>query len=189
MTRSDHRNVARPLPLRVEDFFTLDDSGAFEGYGKTELLDGGVVYINAQHRPHARCKAALYDGLRDALRAMNSPLSVLIEASVTMPPHDAPEPDLVLTSEPDGPGPVPLASVALIVEVSDATLASDLGTKATIYARHDVPEYWVADIAGKRIVQHSQPTAQGYGNRSDVAFGAVIEAATVAGLKVATDTL
>ena len=189
MTRSDHRNVARPLPLRVEDFFTLDDSGAFEGYGKTELLDGGVVYINAQHRPHARCKAALYDGLRDALRAMDSPLSVLIEASVAMPPHDAPEPDLVLTSEPDGPGPVPLASVALIVEVSDATLASDLGTKATIYARHDVPEYWVADIAGKRIVQHSQPTAQGYGNRSDVAFGAVIEAATVAGLKVATDTL
>ena len=189
MTQGDHRNVARPLPLRVEDFFRLDESGAFEGYGKTELLDGGVVYMNAQHRPHARCKAALYDGLRDALRGLDSPLSVMIEASVAMPPHDAPEPDLVLTSEPDGLGPVPLATVALIVEVSDATLAGDLGAKATIYARHGVPEYWVADIAGKRIIQHSQPSLHGYAIRRDVAFGDAIEAVTVAGLAVATDGL
>ena len=189
MTQSDHRNVARPLPLRVEDFFTLDESGAFEGYGKTELLDGGVVYMNAQHRPHARCKAALYDALRDALRAMDSALSVMIEASVAMPPHDAPEPDLLLTSEPDGPGPVPLDSVALIVEVSDATLSGDLGAKAQIYARHGVSEYWVADIAGKRIVQHSQPSPQGYADRCEVAFGDTIEALTIAGLNVPTDQL
>ena len=189
MTGADHRNVVRPLPLRVEDFFLLDASGAFEGYGKTELLDGGVVYVNAQHRPHARCKTALYDALRDSLRSLGSPLVVLIEATIAMPPHDAPEPDLVLTSEPDGEGPVPLSSVALIVEVSDTTLEGDMGTKAAIYARHEVPEYWVADLAGRHIVQMWNPAQDGYADRREVPFGARIEAVTIAGLGATTGGL
>ena len=189
MTGSDHRNVVRPLPLRIEDFFQLDRGGAFEGYGKTELLDGGVVYMNAQHRPHARCKTALYDRLRDALRAQGSSLSVLIEATIAMPPHDAPEPDLVLTDEPDGAGPVPLRSVALIIEVADTTLTGDLGAKAAIYARHGIPEYWVVDLTGRRIIQHSRPGTQGFANTRDINFGAPIEAITLVGLKVPTDGL
>ncbi len=52
-----------------------------------------------------------------------------------MPPHSAPEPDLTLTSEPDGDGPVPLGSVALIVEISDATLRHDLGVKQEVYGK------------------------------------------------------
>ena len=32
--------VPLPVKLRVEDYLLLDGSGAFDGYGKTELLDG-----------------------------------------------------------------------------------------------------------------------------------------------------
>ena len=57
--------VPLPVKLRVEDYLLLDGSGAFDGYGKTELLDGEVVYMNAQHRPHARIKSRLF-GLQSA---------------------------------------------------------------------------------------------------------------------------
>lgn len=189
MTALEPRNIVRPLPLRVDDFLLLNDTGAFADYGKTELIDGGIVYMNAQHRPHARVKANLYRALCNALEAAKSPFTALIEVTVSMPPHNAPEPDIVLTNEPEGEGPVPLSSIALIVEVSDTTLKGDLGIKQHVYARHGVPEYWVADVEGRVIHQMWGPSGEGYAERREHAFGAVIEVATLAGALVATGGL
>jgi len=182
-------NVPTRFKLRVEDYLSLDRDGAFEGYGKTELIDGEVTYMNAQHRPHALAKMALYDALRDSLRTAGSALHVMVEASVAWAPVDVPEPDLLLTSEPRGPGPVPGASVSLVVEIADATLRSDLGRKAAIYARHGVPEYWVIDVNSRTIHQLWSPAGGAYGNHVQYQFGIVVTAATIDGLTVLTDHL
>lgn len=175
-----------PVKLRVEDYLLLDGSGAFDGYAKTELIDGKLFFMHAQHRPHSRIKTELGYRMREALAAAESPLALLIEPSVAAPPHDVPEPDIVVTSEPRGEGPVPLASVALIVEVSDASLDFDLGPKALLYARHKVPEYWVVDVKGRQIHQLWAPREQAYTERRLVAFGEPIASATIAGLTVET---
>jgi Uma2 family endonuclease len=178
-----------PLKLRVEDYLLLDASGAFASYQKTELIEGEVYFVNAQHRPHALAKAELYDALRDALRTLASPLRPLTEASVALSEHDAPEPDIVLTSEPRGEGLIPLHSVALVVEIADTTLGSDMKRKAMIYARAGVPEYWVADVTAKVIHQMWAPEGEAYAERREVAFGGRVEAATVSGLTVETGGL
>lgn len=182
-------NVPTRVKLRVEDYLSLDRDGAFEAYGKTELIDGEVTYMNAQHRPHALAKMALYDALRNGLRVAGATLHVMVEASVTWPPVDVPEPDLLLTSEPRGPGPVPGTSVALVIEIADATLRSDLGRKAAIYARHGVPEYWVVDV-NCRIIHQLWSAADGsYGDHVQHRFGAIVTAATIDRLAVVTDQL
>jgi Uma2 family endonuclease len=186
MTQLEPLNSFRPLPLRVEDFVLLNDSGAFVDYGKTELINGAVVFMNSQHRPHARIKMHLYNALHDALKQMGSPYTVFAEATVSMPPHNAPEPDLVLTNEPDGEGPIPLESVVLIAEVSDATLATDLGVKARIYGQNAIPEYWVADVQARIIYQHSVPVADGYAVVMQHAFGADLMSVALAGLTIST---
>ncbi len=175
-----------PLPYRltVEDFFRLDAAGAFEGYGKTELIRGEVFYMNAQHRPHARMKGQLHLELVQALSKLKTGLDVLIEATVSMPPHSAPEPDLILTSEPDGEGPVPIASVRLLVEIADSTQKNDLKVKAGLYAENGVPEYWVVDLKAKRVHRMWSPGADGYAERDEAALGGRIESATIAGLAV-----
>lgn len=180
-------NVLRTLPLRVEDFLLLNDTGAFEGYGKTELIDGGIVYMNAQHRPHGWVKRGIARELEKDVEG--SEWFVLTEVTVGMPPHDAPEPDIVLTNEPQGEGPIPLSSIALVVEVSDTTLRHDLGTKQRIYASHGIPEYWVADVEGRVIHQMWSPSGEGYAEQRTVAFGADVAAATLAGVRVATGGL
>ncbi len=172
--------------LTVEDFFRLDEAGAFEGYGKTELIRGEVFYMNAQHRPHARAKAAVYDAIRDWIRATGSDLTILSEATVSMPPHSAPEPDLILTSEPDGEGPVPIRSVRLLVEIADTTQKNDLRVKAGLYAENGVAEYWVVDLKAKQVHRMFAPTTTGYANQEQTALGGRIESATVAGLVVET---
>ncbi|MEQ1496792.1 MAG: Uma2 family endonuclease [Novosphingobium sp.] len=175
-----------PLPykLTVEDFFRLDDAGAFEGYGKTELIRGEVYYMNAQHRPHARAKAALYDAIRDWIGAHNTELALLSEATVAMAPNSAPEPDLILTTEPDGEGPVPIHSVRLLVEIADTTQKNDLRVKAELYAEHGVPEYWVVDLKAQRVHRMWLPGAEGYTRNDEAEFGGRLVAATIDGLSI-----
>ncbi|MCL1470768.1 Uma2 family endonuclease [Argonema antarcticum] len=40
----------------------------------------------------------------------------------------------------------------LVGEISDTTLASDLDEKKKIYADLEIPEYWVIDVLGKRVI-------------------------------------
>lgn len=184
-------NAPLPVRLRTGDYLLLDREGAFEGYGKTELIEGDIYYMNAQHRPHALAKMELYDALRDALRQMDSPLRPLVEASIALSDHDVPEPDLLLTSEPKGKGLVPLKSVALVIEVSDSTLETDLGRKADIYAEAGVPEYWVVDLNENRVLMHANPRGDGsgYDGQLDVLFGETLHSATIEGLEVETTGL
>ena len=93
-----------PIRLRIEDLMLLDAGGAFGAYAKTELIEGEILFMNAQHRPHGMVKMELYDALRDALLALGSPLRPVIEFSLAIPPDSMPEPDIMLTSEPRGDG-------------------------------------------------------------------------------------
>jgi Uma2 family endonuclease len=179
----------RPVKLRVEDYLALDGLGAFDAYGKTELIEGEVVYMNAQHRPHARVKSRLSLLLATRLSEIGSELEALIEGSVAMPPHDVPEPDISLTAEPEGDGLIPLETLALVIEVADTTLKHDLGSKQTLYARAGVPEYWVVDIVHRVVHRLWTPAGQTYGERDEISFGQTLASKTIAGLTIETRAL
>ena len=74
-----------------------------------------------------------------------------------------PEPDLAVLAEfktdyarrhPRGD------ELLLAVEVADTTVRYDATMKRDLYARAGVPEYWVLDIGGRRLIVH-QRLAQG----------------------------
>lgn len=177
------------ITLRIEDFLVLEKAGAFDRFQKTELLDGEIFGVNSQFRPHSYTKFRLAQSIDAALTRSSSGLGVLVEATVAMPPDNLPDPDIVVTSEPRGKGFVPLASVALLVEVSDTTIAQDLRKKAAIYARNAVPEYWVVDLNAARIVRMWAPGPTGFAQADETPFGTSIASATIPGLIVATDAL
>lgn len=169
------------LRLRVEDFLLLNDSGAFEGYAKTELIDGDIYVMNAQHSPHARAQSRLLIELGLRLREIGSELEAYVEASVRLNDDTMPEPDITVTSW-KGNGAVPVDSVALVIEVSDTTLATDLGRKSDLYAAAGIPEYWVVDLDEGRMLIHVEPSADGYLGQGDLPFGQPLSSATIAGL-------
>lgn len=176
----------RPQPgkyrLTVDDYVSLAESGAF-GDARTELIDGEIIVMAPEFRRHAYVRDELAYRLRRALEAIDSNLYAA-SGSVLFDHHAMPQPDIVLTSEPRGDGPIPIASVALLVEVSATTLQDDLGRKLRLYARHSIPEYWVVDVESQIIHQMWVPEGDAYAQRREVSFGERIEAATVAGLAV-----
>lgn len=52
----------------------------------------------------------------------------------------------------------------LLVEVSDLTAEYDLGEKALLYAQASIKDYWVVLVKEAAIVQHREPTPDGYCN-------------------------
>jgi Uma2 family endonuclease len=175
-----------PIKLRIPDYEMLEREGAFEGYRKTELIDGVVYAMSPQYRPHMRIKSELAYRLRQALEHLGSTLFIGIEGTVSMPPYGAPEPDILLTSEPEGEGPVPVATVALLIEVADTTAEFDRTELGRFYAGHGVPEYWVVNVKARVIDQMWAPEADAYARQREVKFGERLEAATIGGLGVET---
>lgn len=174
--------------LRVDDYERLANADAFGGQ-KTELIEGDVVVMSPQFRPHGMVKLELYDELLIKLRALKSPLRPVVEFSVALTDHTMVDPDIALTSEPRGPKAVPLASVALIIEVSDTTLADDLRTKQYLYASVGIPEFWVADVNSRIIRQFWSPSDAAYAKERTLVFGKPVSAVTVPDLILDTTKL
>lgn len=85
-------------------------------------------------------------------------------------PTNEPEADLVVLAKPsrdfrNNPQPDDLR---LVIEISDTTLAFDLSAKAELYARAGIVEYWVVDIAARRLIVHRDPREGQY--RSVIAY-------------------
>jgi Uma2 family endonuclease len=123
------------------------------------LIEGELISKMGKKRPHANAIAVVHAWL---LRVFGEKY-VNQEASIDVAPEDnptnEPEPDLIVFSKPsrefkDNPRP---ADLRLVLEISDSTLNFDLTTKARLYARARIVEYWVVDIPGRRIIVHRDP--------------------------------
>ena len=177
--------ASAPFRFTVDQFLALCDQGLFDEFAKVELIEGEIVVMNAQFARHARIKSNLMRRIGNALEAMGSPLQAWTEVSILLSDGTLPEPDIVVTSY-RGTGAVPLETVALVIEVSDSTLDTDLGRKADLYAQAGVPEYWVVDLNEDRVLMHANPRPGdgGYDGQLDVLFGTTLYSATVEGLEV-----
>ncbi len=181
-----NHNRLRYAKLRVEDFLLLNQAGAFDNYRKSELIDGKVCVMNSQFRPHAYAKTELAFALKLALAAGGFAHAALTKVAVAMPPHDMPEPDIVVTTEPFGDGAVPLKSIALLVEIAETTRSTDLGRKAKIYAKHRVPEYWVVDLKKQLLHQFWCPATNDYTERREITVGQIVKSEVLVGLTIDT---
>ncbi len=67
-------------------------------------------------------------------------------------------PDLsLLEQKPSGPDNPPAGVAKLVVEVAHTTFAYDTGDKLRAYRQAGVPEYWVVDVAGHRLLRYLAP--------------------------------
>ena len=145
---------ATQLPNRRQwtraDFADLADNGA-----RYELIQGELIKKMGMNGPHANTILLLQTAL---LRIFGASYMVRIQLPLVISDISEPEPDAaVVEGNPrDNPQDNP-TSALLCVEVSDSTLASDLGIKAALYAQADVPEYWVIDINSRLVHVHRTP--------------------------------
>lgn len=182
----------QPSTFTSAEFERLVRSGGF-GDARVELRRGLILKTNAQFAKHSRAKRLLAKAIEAALPAIAPAWIVDQETSVSFTRDFCPMPDILVwdpaMAPPDFDGPIPAAAVRLIVEISDTTLSDDLGEKLEDYAEAGLAEYWVVDVKGRQILQHSRPADGTYAERIPVAFGATITSRAYPALRVDTASL
>jgi Uma2 family endonuclease len=137
----------------------LDETGLWE-HQRLELIEGDLIDKMGKKRPHVNVMIFVMEWLVGVFGARYITPEAPIDVSPDDNPTSEPEPDLAVLAQPcpvygdANPGP---SDLRLIVEISDTTLAFDLGIKARLYARAGIAEYWVVDVTGRRIVVHRAP--------------------------------
>ncbi|MDY3561656.1 Uma2 family endonuclease [Gemmata sp. JC673] len=154
--------VPQPRKWTVHEFDRLGSLGCFEGR-RAFLLDGVILEQGPMDPPHAT-GLALVDA---ALRAIFGVGWLLcVQTPLHLDPFNNPMPDLAVV--PGGPrdyATVHPTVAALVVEVSDSTLHTDLTAKAERYATAGIADYWVLDLNGRvlHVLRDPQPLPAGLG--------------------------
>ena len=148
----------------IEAYHRAVDLGFLKEDDRIELLRGELYEKLPQNPPHYYALLVIAKSLD---RSFGSRFNTRIQGPITLPDHSEPEPDVVVVRgsiskfAEQHPGPT---DIALIVEISDTTLRTDVGLKASIYSEAGISEYSVVNIPQRRIESYREPTSDEDGN-------------------------
>jgi Uma2 family endonuclease len=146
-------NPAQPRRWTVTEFDHLGELGCFEGR-RAYLLDGVIWEQGPMDPPHAEALEVLTEAIRVAF---GTGWRLRIQTPLHVDQSNNPMPDLaVVAGRPGYHGAHP-TTAALVVEVSDATLDTDVTDKAERYATAGIADYWVLDLNGRRLLVFRDP--------------------------------
>ena len=131
---------------RVE-YDRLIDVGIFRPGEHLELLGGQLVVSEPQGTLHATAVGLVEEALR---ACFGTGWAVRVQMPIALDDESEPEPDVAVV-----PGTHRDYEVAhparppLLVEVAESSLAADRETKAALYARAGIADYWILNLVDR----------------------------------------
>lgn len=156
--------------LTVDQYERIAQSGIYDEGPCVELIDGVVVEMSAMGLPHSLAIAWINRALA---RQIDESLLLGPQIPVRMSAFDSmPEPDVfvAMTEDYRAGQPRPL----LTIEVSDSSLRYDRITKARLYARRELPDYWIVNLRDRVVELHRAPSDGAYTERTVEGPGATL---------------
>lgn len=146
--------------LSIEQYHQMIRTGILTEDDPIELLDGWLVHKMPKNRQHSIATHHTRDSIARHLPPgwyVDSQEPITLETS-------EPEPDICVIrgALDDYPEHHPRAAdIALLVEVSDATLDRDRGFKKRLYAQAGIPIYWIVNLQDRQVEVYTQPSGPG----------------------------
>lgn len=163
--------------LTVDQYHQMIANGILGEEDPVELLEGYLVTKMPRSPEHDFALRVLEKRLH---RLVPDTFTVSSQCAATLMESE-PEPDFTVARGDESlyrhrhPAP---ADTALVIEVSASSLLRDRTDKARIYARADIPVYWVVNVVDKVIEVSTQPSgptqSPAYGKRDDYSVGTVV---------------
>jgi len=173
----------------VDEYLRMIEAQILDRTDHVELIEGDILQMAPIGPSHYSCVAMLSRVLVVGVGARG-----LVVPQMTLPlsPRSAPEPDLAVLrprSTPYREAWATPADVLLLVEVSDASLRRDLYLKRPLYAQAEIPELWIVDVSGERLLVHRQPRAGVYASMREVPRDGTVSPIAFPDLRVAVEEI
>ena len=142
----------------------MEQAGLFLGQ-RFELIEGDLIDKMGQNPPHAYAILCLSVWLSSLFGGRRVRAQLPVQVARPDRELSLPEPDISVVAEaireysvrhPRGD------ELLLVVEVADSSLRLDSTVKRNLYARAEVPEYWILDVAKERMIVHRRPVSGEY---------------------------
>lgn len=142
-----------------KEYYKLIDIGFFNGKS-AELIEGEIIEMSPMKTPHAVTIRLVETVLA---KVFGNKYDVRGQLPIDLGDINEPEPDVAvvkgnirdyLESHPN--------TAELIVEISAATLSYDRNTKAKLYARNGIQDYWIVDLKKRRVEVYRSPKSDKY---------------------------
>jgi Uma2 family endonuclease len=161
--------MIRQHVFTVKDFRAMAEAGLFTDQ-KIELIDGVIVDMSPANPEHEEDVQVIRENMDAVFKGR---ARVREEKAFDIgDDYWLPHPDIALVKRRRyGDNPPKPEEVFLLVEVSNTTLAEDLGKNLKRYASLGVQDYWVANIKEKVWLLHREPSGEIYLSVTKVPFG------------------
>jgi Uma2 family endonuclease len=139
----------------VENYHQMIDTGILNNH-RVELINGEIIEMSPEGPFHHFVNLNVADYLRDLLGQK----AIISEAHPITLDNSEPEPDIAIIHPPrikyKNRHPYP-EDIYWLIEIADSTRKIDLGIKKSLYARVEIPEYWVIDLKNQSLKIFQNP--------------------------------
>lgn len=141
----------------IEEYERLGELGVFDQGPRVELIEGEIIQMSPQNRPHSH-KIMLLTHL--LVEHFGAGVYVRVQLPFNSGSDSQPEPDFcILSKEQARRAPGQPEEAELVIEISDSSLSYDR-RKGALYARSGVAEYWIVNLRQQRLEVHREPCRQ-----------------------------
>lgn len=126
---------------------------------RLELVEGEIVERTPQDSRHATAVVLTSEALRNCLQPG---YFLRVQLPLALDEMSEPEPDIAVVSGTarDYRDSHPTNAVLVIV-IADTTLDYDRYTKASLYAKAGIPEYWIVNLVDRQLEMYRNPGSLG----------------------------
>ena len=181
--------AAKKRGFSADDYQLLGREGILTEDDRVELIEGEIVLMSPIGSRHAACAKMLSAEFSDRVggRAV-----VSVQDPIRLGDDSEPQPDIALLRTRDDfyseahPGP---DDILLVVEVADTSLERDRKKTAEHYAKHMIPEVWIANLPEDCVERYRDPSEHGYADVSRYARGDAISPQLLPDVELQVDSI
>ncbi len=141
-------SLATPRTFTAKEYHIMVDHGMFTGE-RVELIEGHILALSPHNPTHSNAVTRSNGVL---VRAFGEDYHIRVQLPLSLGEISEPEPDFTVVTEAMLHSNTRHPSMPILVmEVSNTSLAYDRIEKASLYARHGIPDYWVLNLSDRHL--------------------------------------
>jgi Uma2 family endonuclease len=138
------------------EYYKIAEVGLFDGK-HVELIEGQVIEMSPMGSRHRTAVILAGEALRQVFRPG---YFVSTQCPLDFGEITEPEPDVaVIAGQVRDYAKAHPTTAVLLVEVADTSLTYDRTTKASLYAKAGIAEYWIVNLIERHLEVHRTPVA------------------------------